>query len=583
MAKLNTQTSIVDYLKDKGEDSSLSARKKLAESMGITNYTGSSAQNTQLLKALQSGKQEKEAVIIEDDTKSETKSEPKEAVIIESIDSPSDATAPKQNKLLGVDDELYNKAFNSSFEQSEDSKKAFGESGDALSNIKDLTSKEEIISSDVKKDLSSEFNVPVSVNKADKYLRNQLELIQSGKTSYSDQVKDMMDKIMNREKFSYDVDTDPLFQQALASAMNSGKQAMQDTIGQASALTGGYGSTYATSAGNQAYNAFIEDAYDNLPQYYRMAMEAYQMEGDEMYRQFGMLSELDDKEYNRNITAYDATYQHRNQMYNEAYTQYRDKKSDAFAMANLQITEHGQRVSDAYNYYNASSNYSDKLYEREYNSWLDSVNMAMKEVDVLNTDAWENKNFDESVRQYDQTFAENVRQYDQTFAENVRQYDQTFTEQKRQFDETLTEQKRQHDEQMSLNWAAFNKTGSTSGGSRKSGSTSSTLKTPTETQYKNALNAYNEGGMDKLNQYMNSVSDKYDKNAIANYVGTYGRLPEEQRTYTKVKDTTNWMWGVDGNDIVKDQYGNEFRVDELPESVQKEVSKLKKDESYTKK
>jgi hypothetical protein len=48
--------------------------------------------------------------------------------------------------------------------------------------------------------------------------------------------------------------------------MNSGKSAMQDTIGQASALTGGYGSTYATSAGNQAYNAFIEDAYNNLPE-----------------------------------------------------------------------------------------------------------------------------------------------------------------------------------------------------------------------------------------------------------------------------------------------------------------------------
>ena len=40
-------------------------------------------------------------------------------------------------------------------------------------------------------------------------------------------------------------------------------------------MTGGYGSTYATTAGNQAYNAFIEDAYDNLPQYYQMAMEAY--------------------------------------------------------------------------------------------------------------------------------------------------------------------------------------------------------------------------------------------------------------------------------------------------------------------
>ena len=200
----------------------------------------------------------------------------------------------------------------------------------------------------------------------------------------------MLDKIMNREKFSYDVDNDPLFQQALASAMNSGKQAMQDTIGQASALTGGYGSTYATSAGNQAYNSFIEDAYDNLPQYYQMAMQAYQMEGDEMYRQFGMVSELDDKEYNRNVMAYDATFQHRNQMYNEAYGQYRDSKSDAFAMANIEIAEYGQRANDAYNYYNIARNEADTQYAREYQTWSDSVNQAWQMMNMQNSD-WQNQ------------------------------------------------------------------------------------------------------------------------------------------------------------------------------------------------
>ena len=81
-----------------------------------------------------------------------------------------------------------------------------------------------------------------------------------------------MGQIQNRDKFSYDVDNDVLFQQYLASSMASGKTAMQDTMGQASALTGGYGSTYATSAANQQYNAYIQDAYNNLPEYYQMAM-----------------------------------------------------------------------------------------------------------------------------------------------------------------------------------------------------------------------------------------------------------------------------------------------------------------------
>lgn len=347
-----------------------------------------------------------------------------------------------KNKLYGVDDEKYDEAYNKPFEASSSVIESDKTTDNALSNLESLTSKEGIISDDVKNSLNVQFEMPKEVTAADGYLSSTLSKIQSGKTSYTDQVRDMMDKIMNRDKFSYDVDTDPLFQQALASSMNAGKQAMQDTIGQASSLTGGYGSTYATSAGNQAYNSFIEEAYDNLPQYYQMALEAYQMEGDEMYRQYGMLADADDREYNRNVTGFNSTLSYRNQIYNEAYGQYRDSKSDAFAMANLEISEHGQLVSDAYNYYNAASNYSDKLYEREYSKWADEVNMALKEVEMLNSDAWSEKNFDEGVRQYEKNFAENQRQYN----------------------ESLAEQKRQHNETMSYNWASLNQKSGSGGG-----------------------------------------------------------------------------------------------------------------------
>lgn len=301
--------------------------------------------------------------------------------------------ASNAEKLPGQTDELYERA-HETFKQSDESLDNYETAKESKSNLNNLVNKEEIISSDVKETMNSQFNKPTSVKQADRYLASQLEKIQSGRTSYSDQVRDMMDKIMNREKFSYDVDNDPLFQQALASATNSGKQAMQDTIGQASALTGGYGSTYATSAGNQAYNSFIEDAYDNLPQYYQMALDAYQMEGEEMYRQFGVVSEMDDKEFNRNVAAYDATYQHRNQMYNEAYGEFRDTKNDAFNMANLQLNEHGQKVNDAFNLYNADLAYADSMYEKEYTQWADKVNLAWKETELLYDNAWNEKNME---------------------------------------------------------------------------------------------------------------------------------------------------------------------------------------------
>ncbi len=50
--KLNVDTSVVDYLRSQKQDSSIQARQKLAAEKGITNYTGSASQNTQLLGIL---------------------------------------------------------------------------------------------------------------------------------------------------------------------------------------------------------------------------------------------------------------------------------------------------------------------------------------------------------------------------------------------------------------------------------------------------------------------------------------------------------------------------------------------------
>lgn len=47
-----TGSSIVDYLKSIGQDSSFTNRKKLAQANGISNYTGTASQNTQLLNIL---------------------------------------------------------------------------------------------------------------------------------------------------------------------------------------------------------------------------------------------------------------------------------------------------------------------------------------------------------------------------------------------------------------------------------------------------------------------------------------------------------------------------------------------------
>lgn len=168
------------------------------------------------------------------------------------------------------------------------------------------------------------FKPSEAYNQAMAYTNQLLSQLSSGRTSYTDKVNAMMDQIANRDKFSYDPDTDPLFQQYLQNSMESGKKAMNDTIGQASALTGGYGSTYATAAANGAYNNYVEDAYDNLTDYYNAALNTYESETQDLYNKLGMYNTADQTEYDRLATAYSANLSNADRMYNQEYSNYWD-------------------------------------------------------------------------------------------------------------------------------------------------------------------------------------------------------------------------------------------------------------------
>ena len=72
------------------------------------------------------------------------------------------------------------------------------------------------------------------------------------------QLDAIMDSILNREKFTYDLNGDALYQQYKDKYIQQGKMAMGDAIGQASAMTGGYGNSYAQSVGQQMYQKELQ-------------------------------------------------------------------------------------------------------------------------------------------------------------------------------------------------------------------------------------------------------------------------------------------------------------------------------------
>lgn len=140
--------------------------------------------------------------------------------------------------------------------------------------------------------------------------------------SYDEQMNQLFQKIMNREKFSYDPNSDALYQQYRDLYVQQGQQAMQDTMGQAAALTGGYGSSYGQNVGQQAYNQYLQQLGEVVPELYSEAADRYAQEGQALYDQYAMMGDLRDTEYGRYQDALDQYWQNLGWLGDRADTEY---------------------------------------------------------------------------------------------------------------------------------------------------------------------------------------------------------------------------------------------------------------------
>ena len=158
---------------------------------------------------------------------------------------------------------------------------------------------------------------------------------------WDDELTSLYDQIRNRKKFSYDMGTDPLYQQYREQYQRLGRLAMQDTMGQAAALTGGYGSTYGEQVGQQAYNAYLQNLNDIVPQLQQQAYQRYQDEGTDLYNQYSLVKGRDDTDYGR----------------------YRDTVSDYYS-----------DLSDARSAYNSERSLDQSQWETMLNYWAQKAN-----------------------------------------------------------------------------------------------------------------------------------------------------------------------------------------------------------------
>ena len=169
--------------------------------------------------------------------------------------------------------------------------------------------------------------------------------------TYDQQIQDIYNQIVNRDKFSYDINGDALYQQYKDQYVTQGQLAMMDAMGQAAALTGGYGNSYAQSVGQQQYQAYLQQLNDVVPELYGMALDQYNAEGDRLLDQYAMLGDMADTEYGRYQDALNQYWQNISYLqgqaddaYNRGYAEWNDaydRQQDAYDRLVTLITNLG--------------------------------------------------------------------------------------------------------------------------------------------------------------------------------------------------------------------------------------------------
>lgn len=116
-------------------------------------------------------------------------------------------------------------------------------------------------------------------------------------SQYGSTISDLMDKIANREKFSYDFNADPLYQNYKDAYTKAGNEAAMNAAAAVSANTGGYGNSYAGTAAAQANQQYLTQMNNMIPQLADAALRKYQMETEDLYNKFGMYQSEENRLY----------------------------------------------------------------------------------------------------------------------------------------------------------------------------------------------------------------------------------------------------------------------------------------------
>ena len=171
---------------------------------------------------------------------------------------------------------------------------------------------------------------------------------------YQDKINSLMAAIQNRGPFTWDPKNDVGVQQYTKQYRREGERAMQDTMGQAAAMTGGIPSTYAMAAAQQANNYYNAKMSDKIPELRQLAYNMYLDEGADIRKNLSMLMQAEQGDYGK---------------YVDSLGQY--NKDRSFAYGNYRDAIGDRRYEDETGYNRGRDALADSLRERDWQHGLD--------------------------------------------------------------------------------------------------------------------------------------------------------------------------------------------------------------------
>lgn len=205
------------------------------------------------------------------------------------------------------------------------------------------------------------YNASSQVQNALNYLNN---LQNNAPGQYLSQYQDQMNNILGQigdytngnKPFEYSLNGDMLYQQYKDMYQQNGKQAMMDTMGNAASLTGGYGSSYGTNAGYQAYQQYLTQMNGAIPDFYDRAYQRYGDDFNRLNTYYGDLMGAEQNAYNQYNSDYNNYLQNLNSansiygtLHNADYSQYSDALSYWNNLANSENGNWRYTNTQAYN------------------------------------------------------------------------------------------------------------------------------------------------------------------------------------------------------------------------------------------